>query len=92
VLDCRCWLAALAYAAALIVAAQATARTLTIVSNNSGAAIAAYLDDHQLTRYVNAIVGGDDAAPRLMKPSPHRVRIAVAQLDTTPGDAFLVGD
>lgn len=33
-----------------------------------------------------------NADPRLMKPSPYRVRIAVAQLDTAPGKTFLVGD
>lgn len=72
--------------------AQATGRTVTIVSNNSSAAIAAYLGDHSLTRYVTAIVGRDDADPAMMKPSPYRVRVAVSQLDADPAQAFLVGD
>ena len=72
--------------------ADATGRTVTIVSNNSSAAIAAYLGDHRLTRYVTAVVGRDDADPALMKPSPYRVRMAVSQLDAKPGEAFFVGD
>jgi phosphoglycolate phosphatase-like HAD superfamily hydrolase len=72
--------------------AHATGHTVTIVSNNSSAAIAAYLGDHRLTRYVTAVVGRDDADPTLMKPSPYRVRMAVSQLDAKPGDAFFVGD
>lgn len=76
----------------LMAAARASGRTVTIVSNNSSAAIAAYLGDHKLTRYVTAIVGRDDANPRLMKPSPYRVRMAISQLDAEPNHAFLVGD
>jgi beta-phosphoglucomutase-like phosphatase (HAD superfamily) len=76
----------------LVATAQATGRTVTIVSNNSSAAIAAYLGDHKLTPYVTAIVGRDDADPGLMKPSPYRVRMAISQLDADPGRAFLVGD
>jgi phosphoglycolate phosphatase len=72
--------------------AQATGRTVTIVSNNSSAAIVAYLEDHKLTRSVTGIVGRDDADPALMKPSPYRVRMAISQLDADPGSAFLVGD
>ena len=41
----------------LIITAHRTGRTVTIVSNNSGAAITAYLADHQLTGYIRAIVG-----------------------------------
>jgi phosphoglycolate phosphatase len=79
-------------AAELMATAQATGRTVTIVSNNSSAAIAAYLGDHKLTRYITAIVGRDDADPALMKPSPYRVRMAISHLDADPNHAFLVGD
>ena len=72
--------------------AHATGHTVTIVSNNSSAAIAAYLGDHRLTRYVTAVVGRDDADPALMKPSPYRVREAVSQLDAKPGETFFIGD
>jgi phosphoglycolate phosphatase len=79
-------------AADLMATAQVTGRTVAIVSNNSSAAIAAYLADHELTRHVTGIVGRDDADPALMKPSPYRVRMAISQLDADPGSAFLVGD
>jgi hypothetical protein len=36
-----------------------TGRTVTIVSNNSSAAIAAYLADHRLDSYIRAIVARD---------------------------------
>jgi hypothetical protein len=56
----------------LITTATQTGRTVTVVTNNSGAAVAAYLDQHQLTAYVGKIVGRDDPDPALMKPSPYR--------------------
>ncbi len=45
----------------LITTARKTGRTVTVVSNNSGPAIAAYLADHQLTGYVRGVVAGDDS-------------------------------
>ena len=78
--------------AELMATAQASGRTVTIVSNNSSAAIEVYLENHRLIRYIRAIVGRDDADPALMKPSPYRVRMAISQLDADPGQAFLVGD
>jgi hypothetical protein len=53
-----------------IITAARTGRTVTIVSNNSGAAIAAYLADHRLTSYIRAIVARDDHDPDRMKPDP----------------------
>jgi phosphoglycolate phosphatase-like HAD superfamily hydrolase len=76
----------------LIVTACRTGRTVTIVSNNSGAAIAAYLVDHDLTSYIRAIIGRDDHDPDMMKPSPYRVRAAVGILDAEPKDCAFVGD
>jgi beta-phosphoglucomutase-like phosphatase (HAD superfamily) len=51
------------------------------VSNNSGAAIAVYLADHQLTRYIRAIVARDDHDTGRMKPDPYLIRAAVRILD-----------
>jgi phosphoglycolate phosphatase len=76
----------------LIVTANRTGRTVTIVSNNSGAAIAAYLADHHLTGYVRAIVARDDHDPDRMKPDPYRVRAAVGMLDADNSECALVGD
>jgi phosphoglycolate phosphatase len=76
----------------LMAAAQSTGRTVAIVSNNSSAAITAYLKGRNLASYVTAIVGRDDADPALMKPNPYRVRMAISQLGAQPSQAFLVGD
>ena len=64
----------------LIITAEQTGRTVTIVSNNSGAAISTYLADHQLTGYIKAIVARDDHDQDRMKPSPYRVREALRML------------
>lgn len=53
----------------LIITAQRTGRTVTIVSNNSSAAITAYLVDHRLADYIHAIYGRDAADPALMNPA-----------------------
>ena len=79
-------------AADLIVTATQAGRTVTIVSNNSGAAIAAYLADHRLTGYIRAIVARDDHDPDRMKPDPYRVRAAVRILDADNTDCTLIGD
>lgn len=75
----------------LIITAYQTGRTVTIVSNNSEAAIRAYLADHQLSDYVRTVLGRDHD-PGKMKPSPYRVRMAVMSLDTEPRECMFVGD
>jgi phosphoglycolate phosphatase-like HAD superfamily hydrolase len=54
----------------LIATATNTGRTVTIVTNNSGIAVRAYLDAHGLSRYLTGVIGRDDADPERMKPSP----------------------
>jgi phosphoglycolate phosphatase-like HAD superfamily hydrolase len=76
----------------LIITAHRTGRTVTIVSNNSGAAIAAYLTDHRLTGYIRAILARDDHDPDRMKPDPYRVRAAVGLLDADNHECTLIGD
>jgi len=76
----------------LIVTASRIGRTVTVVSNNSGAAIAAYLADHSLTSYVRAVVARDDHDQDRMKPSPYRVREAVGLLDAEPAECAFIGD
>jgi phosphoglycolate phosphatase-like HAD superfamily hydrolase len=76
----------------LMAAAQGSGRTVVIVSNNSGTAIARYLESHSLTRHVSAVIGRDDPDPAKMKPSPYRVSQAIRADDATPGQTVLVGD
>lgn len=79
-------------AADLIVTATQTGRTVTVVTNNSGAAVTTYLGQQHLGPYVGKIVGRDDPDPALMKPSPYRVRIAVSSLRAEPEDCVFIGD
>ena len=79
-------------AAELITTARQSGRSVAIVSNNSGQAVATYLKQHRLTRYVSAVIGRDDPNPAHMKPSPYRVRQALEMLRAAPGECFLVGD
>lgn len=79
-------------AEALIKAARQYGRSVTIVSNNSDQAIATYLNNHRLARYISAVIGRNDSDPAHMKPSPYRVRQAVQILQATPAECVLVGD
>ena len=79
-------------AAELIKEAHHTGRTVAIVSNNSGAAIRAYLQLKDLSADVALIVGRDDPDPDLMKPSPYLVRAAVGILDTEGQHCAFIGD
>ena len=76
----------------LTATAVQTGRTVTVVTNNSGTAVAAYLARHDLAGYVGKIVGRDNPDPALMKPSPYRVRIAVGSLGAEPEDCVFIGD
>ncbi len=76
----------------LIAAACQSGRSVAIVSNNSGLAVATYLHDHRLARYVSAVIGRDDPDPAHMKPSPYRVRQAIQMLQAAPAECVLVGD
>jgi HAD superfamily hydrolase (TIGR01509 family) len=79
-------------AAEFITAARKSGRSVTIVSNNSGQAVATYLNEHHLARYINAVIGRDDPNPAHMKPNPYRVRQALQMLQGAPSECALVGD
>jgi phosphoglycolate phosphatase-like HAD superfamily hydrolase len=79
-------------AAELITAARQSGRSVTIVSNNSGQAVTAYLTDHHLAPYVSVVIGRDDPNPAHMKPSPYRVRQTVQILQAVSAECVLVGD
>jgi beta-phosphoglucomutase-like phosphatase (HAD superfamily) len=65
---------------------------VAIVSNNSSAAITAYLAAHDIT--VDAVMGRTSPNPSLLKPSPHLVAEAMRTLDADPDpDTYvLIGD
>jgi beta-phosphoglucomutase-like phosphatase (HAD superfamily) len=76
----------------LIVTANRTGRTVTVVTNNSTAAVTAYLARQHLDPYVGKIFGRDDPDPARMKPSPYRVCIAVGSLQAEPEECVFIGD
>jgi phosphoglycolate phosphatase len=76
----------------LFTSARKSGRSVAIVSNNSGQAVASYLGHHRLTRYVSAVIGRDDPDPAHMKPSPYRVCQTIEMLQAAPRECVLVGD
>lgn len=75
-----------------IAALHATGHTITIVSNNSTAAVEAYLRSHDLMPSLDGISARTCPDPDLLKPSPHLLDQAIRQLDTTASRCVLVGD
>lgn len=76
----------------LLLALDAAKRPVVIVSNNTAAAIEAYLARHDLQRLVLAVIGRPAGAPELMKPHPAIVLRGLQTLDVAPRDALMVGD
>lgn len=80
------------HAGDLIDAWRGRGRRAAIVSNNSSAAITAYLTTHAID--VDLITGRTSPNPSLLKPSPHLVAEAMRALDADadPAAYVLVGD
>lgn len=79
-------------AAETIAALRRTGHTITIVSNNSAAAVAAYLDHQGLAELVDGISARTDPAPDLLKPSPHLLLQAMRTLGADAAHCVLIGD
>lgn len=73
-------------------ALRSTGHTVTIVSNNSAAAVHAFLHAHDLDAVVEQVVGRSDPDPNLLKPHPHLVTLAINKLSAPPGECVLIGD
>ncbi|GAA1366057.1 HAD family hydrolase [Catellatospora chokoriensis] len=80
------------FAREVLVAAFDLGLRIAIVSNNSAAAIYAYLEKRQLDDYVLSIVGRAFAEPDLMKPNPAPILRAVRSFGVAPADCVLIGD
>lgn len=76
----------------LMAAWHGTGRPLSIVSNNSAAAVNVYLDLYDLRRYVRHISARTNADASLLKPNPYLIMQACAALDVPPDAAIVVGD
>jgi phosphoglycolate phosphatase len=70
----------------------ATDRPVIVVSNNSAAAIRAYLDRHDLGRYVADGSARTASAPDLLKPNPHLLNEAVDILGAPARKCVMIGD
>lgn len=66
--------------------------TVTIVSNNSAAAVDGYVDRNGLGGQVTGIVARTFSDPKLLKPSPHLVELAVRARGVAAGACVLIGD
>jgi len=73
-------------------ACHASNRAVAIVSNNSQAAIEAYLRDNQLDHYVDLVIGRTQPDSMLLKPSPYLVVYAIEALDADRDACAFVGD
>jgi phosphoglycolate phosphatase len=77
---------------ALLAALHATGTPVVIVSNNAAEPIHIYLERHDLTAYVRAVVGRPRLRPDLMKPEPHTLYRALSVAATDARSAVLIGD
>lgn len=75
-----------------ITALRRAGKTVTIVSNNSVAAILAYLSDHTLAPLITGVIGRSDPSPALLKPDPHLLQQAIHARRAQPRGCVLVGD
>jgi phosphoglycolate phosphatase len=78
------------HAGDVITAWRHAGRTIAVVSNNSSAAVDAYLANHQVD--VDVVVARSSPDPALLKPSPHLIISAIRALSADPEACTLVGD
>ncbi|MFJ8815821.1 HAD family hydrolase [Amycolatopsis thermoflava] len=76
----------------LMQAWHGSGRPLAIVSNNSAAAISAYLDFYGLRPLVNVVSARESADVQLLKPHPHLLNQAVRTLGLPAEQCVFVGD
>lgn len=69
-----------------------TGRTVTIVSNNSQAAVLAFLAAHDLTDLVTGVCSRRHPEPELLKPNPFLLRRAIVEHDATNVECVMIGD
>ncbi|MFF2075622.1 HAD family hydrolase [Kitasatospora sp. NPDC058162] len=67
-------------------------RLVSVVSNNAGTAIEAYLTGHGLSDYVAGVFGRAPGDPSSMKPNPRLLLEAMEAAGTAPGQCIFIGD
>ncbi|MFF3597362.1 HAD family hydrolase [Kitasatospora indigofera] len=73
-------------------AAARSGRLVSVVSNNAGAAITAYLAEHGLSDYVAGVFGRAPGDPSSMKPNPRLLLEAMEAAGTGPEHSIFIGD
>ncbi|MFE7594471.1 HAD family hydrolase [Kitasatospora sp. NPDC057512] len=73
-------------------AAVRSGRLVSVVSNNSGAAIETYLTEHGLSGYVAGVFGRAPGDPSSMKPSPRLLLETMEAAGTGPEHCIFIGD
>lgn len=65
---------------------------VTIVSNNSAAAVHHFLEAHALTDVIPTVVARTEPDPALLKPNAHLLALAIRQAARVSADCILIGD
>ncbi|WP_406089997.1 HAD family hydrolase [Kitasatospora purpeofusca] len=73
-------------------AAVRSGRLVSVVSNNAGGAIEAYLTEHGLSGYVAGVFGRAPGDPSSMKPNPRLLLEAMEAAGTKPEYCIFIGD
>lgn len=75
-----------------LLACRRAGRGVAVVSNNSRAAVQAYLRAHDLLQVVDHVTGRTQPDPSLLKPDPHLILAAVAALGARVEKTAVIGD
>ncbi|WP_405360483.1 HAD-IA family hydrolase [Kitasatospora sp. NBC_00085] len=73
-------------------ACSRSGRSVSVVSNNAGAAIEIYLADHGLSGYVAGVYGRTPGDPSSMKPNPRLLLEAMKSTGHKPEECIFIGD
>jgi beta-phosphoglucomutase-like phosphatase (HAD superfamily) len=77
---------------ALLLACAESRRSVSVVSNNSGAAITAFLAAHGLSACVAGVFGRVPGDPSSMKPNPRLLLEAMEAAGSQPEQCIFIGD
>lgn len=77
---------------AALAALRDSGHRTTVVSNNSTAAVHAFVTAHGLHDLIHGVIARAEPDPALLKPSPHLVLQAVADNRARPEQCILIGD
>jgi HAD superfamily hydrolase (TIGR01509 family) len=77
---------------AMLSALRDSGHSTTVVSNNSDAAVRAFLAAHDLHGLIRGVVARTEPDPALLKPNPHLVERAINENHAQPERCVLVGD